>query len=193
MERVMKKSTFWQGVLIALLGSSIGSIGFFALTFLFSEDCSIRLLISGLTVAYILYLLTNSQERIGRITVLLVGFILLVMLWVIFPPLFLFLVVHVLAIWLIRSLYFYTSLFSSLADLSLNTVSIASAFWALQHTASLFLTFWCSFLVQALFVYIPTGLKRPNPEKANIANNKSDFKRAYQTAEAAVRKLSTHN
>ena len=189
----MKKAIFWEGVVIALLGSVIGSIGFFALTFMFSEDCAIRLLISGLAFVYSLYLLSRSQERTGRITVILIWFILLVMLWLFYPPLTLFVVLHVLAIWLIRSLYGYASLFSSLADLGLNALSIASAFWALHHTSSLFLTFWCFFLVQAVFVYIPTGIKRPNHDKAAIPNSETDFNHAYQTAEAAVRKLSSYN
>lgn len=189
----MKKVTFWEGVVLGLLGSVIGSIGFFALSFLFSEDCAFRLLISGLAFAYILYLLSRSQERIGRITVMSIWFMLLVMLWLFYPPLTLFVIFHVLAIWLVRSLYCYASLFSSLTDLGLNTLSISSAFWALHHTGSLFLTLWCFFLVQALFVYIPTGIKRPTPDKAAMSNSASDFKRAYQTAEAAVRKLSSYN
>jgi hypothetical protein len=189
----MKKVTFWNGVVFALLGSLIGSIGFFAFTFVFSEDCTIRLLTSGLALAYILYLLINSQERTGRITVLGAGFILWIMLWIIYPPLTVFIVLHVLAIWLIRSLYRYASLISSLADLGLNALSIASALWALHHTGSLFLTFWCFFLVQALFVYIPTGIKKANLAKDDIPDSESDFNRAYQTAEAAVRKLSTLN
>jgi hypothetical protein len=194
MEQVMKKVRFWEGVVVALIGSAFGSIGFFGLSFLFSEDGAIRLLISGLAIAYIIYLLSRSQERIGRITAILIWFILLVMLWLFYPPLTLFVVFHVLAIWLVRSLYCYASLFSSLADLVLNALSIASAFWALHHTSSLFLTFWCFFLVQALFVYIPTGgIKHPTLDKAAIPNSESDFKRAYQTAEAAVRKLSTYN
>lgn len=189
----MKKVTFWEGVVIALIGSVIGSIGFFALWFLFSEDCAFRLLISGLAFAYSLYLLSRSRERTGRITVMSIWFMLLVMLWLFYPPLTLFVIVHVLAIWLVRSLYCYASLFSSLVDLGLNTLSISSAFWALHHTGSLFLTFWCFFLVQALFVYIPTGIKYPNPDKAAIPNSASDFKRAHRTAEAAVRKLSSYN
>lgn len=188
----MKKFTFWNGVVIALLGSLMGSIGFYAISFLFSEDSAIRLLSSGLAIAYILYLLSKSQEPIGRITVLSIGFVLWAMLWVFYPPFILFLVLHVLAIWLVRSLYGYASLFSALADLGLNVLSIAAAFWALHHTGSLFLTLWCFFLAQALFVFIPTG-KRPYPDKTNLSNDEADFKRAYQTAEAALRKLSTHN
>lgn len=189
----MNKVTFWEGVVVALLGSSIGSIVFFALSSLFSEDGAIRLIISGLAFAYILYLLSLSQERTGRIMVMLIWLILSVMLWPLYPPLPLFALLHVLAIWLIRSLYCYASLFSALADLGLNALSIASAFWAFHHTGSLLLTFWCSFLVQAFFVYIPTGIKHPTPGNAAIANSETDFKRAYQTAEAAVRKLSSYN
>jgi len=186
----MKKTTFWNGVVIALLAGLIGSIGFFALSSLFSEDSTFRLLISGFVFVYIFYLLSRSQECIGRITVMLSGFILLAILWLFYPPLILFVALHVLAIWLVRSLYCYASLFSSLADLGLNALSIASTFWALHHTGSLFLTFWCFFLVQALFVYIPSGIKRTNLDKAAIPNSESNFKHAYQAAEAAVRKLS---
>jgi hypothetical protein len=146
-----------------------------------------------LAIAYSLYLLSRSQERTGRVTVMLIWLILLVILWLFYPPLTLFLVLHVLAIWLIRSLYCYASLFSSLADLGLNAFSLSSAFWALHHTGSLFLTFWCFFLVQALFVCIPTGIKHPNPDKSAVDNNETNFNHAYQTAEAAVRKLSSYN
>jgi hypothetical protein len=80
-----------------------------------------------------------------------------------------------------------------LADLGLNTLSIASAFWVLHHTNSLFLTFWCFFLLQALFIYIPTGIDRLNNDDTTLSNSETDFNRAYQTAEAVVRKLSTHH
>ncbi len=189
----MKKLTFWDGVVIALLGSVIGSIGFFALTYVFSENCAIRLLISGMAFAYSLYLLSRSQERIGRITVVFSWLMFLAAAWLIDLPLALFLIFHVLAIWLTRSLYCYAGLISTLADLGLNALSTASALWALHHSGSLFLTFWCFFLVQALFAYIPTGNRRPNNDKAVISDSESDFKRAYQAADSAIRKLSTYN
>jgi hypothetical protein len=191
MERIMKKATFWEGVVIALFTSVFGRISFFALTLFLSEDFAFRLLISGLTIAYLLYLLRRSQECTGRITVMLTVFIVLAMVWLFYPPLTLFLALHVLAIWLVRSLYRYDSLFSSLADLGLNAFSIASAVWAWHHTGSLFLTFWCFFLLQALFAFIPTGIKRQTPDLTN--HSETDFIRAYQTAEAAIRKLSTSN
>ena len=187
----MKTVTFFEGVVIALLASLFGSIGFFALTFFCPSEFTLRLLISALAIVYCLYMLNRSRKSVGRIMVMLAWFTLLVTLWLIFPPLTLFLLLHVLAIWLVRCLYFYSSLFASIADLGLGAFSVASAFWALHHTGSLFLTVWCFFLVQALFVFIPTGIKRPNVDKASTSE--TDFKRAYQIAEAAIHKLSTFN
>ncbi len=189
----MKKLTFWEGVVAALLTSVTGAIGFFALSFLFTEEMAIRLVISGLAFVYSLYLLSRSRERIGRITVMLSWCILSAAVWLFDPPLTLFLICYVLSIWLIRSLYFYSSLFPSLADLGLCLFGIASAFWALFHTGSLFLTFWCFFLTQALFAVFPAGNKQTVADKAGISNSEAEFNRAYQTAEAAVRKLATFN
>lgn len=189
----MKKPTFWEGVVLALLASLAGAIGFFALSLLFAEDVAIRPVISGLAFVYSLYLLSRSGERIGRITVMFLWCILSAAVWLFGPPLTLFLMLNALPIWLIRSLYFYSRLFSSLADLGLCLAGIASAFWALHHTGSLFLTFWCFFLVQTSFVFIPTGNKQTFADEAALSNSEAEFERAYQAAEAAVRKLSTLN
>jgi len=187
----MKKPTFWDGVVVALLASLAGATGFFALSFLFTEEMAIRLAISGLAFFYSLYLLSRSGERIGRITVMLLGCLLSAAVWLFYPPLTLFLILHVLSIWLIRSLYFYSRLFPSLADMGLCLFGIASAFWTLHHTGSPFLTFWCFFLIQAVFVAIPTGNRQTFADEAALSNSEVEFKRAYQAAEAAVRKLST--
>jgi len=188
----MKTVIFGEGVVFALLASSIGSIAFVALSTLFSEDLVLRLLISGLSLAYVFYLLVRSQEPAGRITVMLGWCIVLLAVWLIWPSITLFLLIHIIALWLIRCLYFYASLFSSLVDLGLNAFSLAAATWACHHTGSLFLTLWCFFLVQALFVAIPTGKANLLADKTTTSNNPVDFNRAYQVAEAAVRKLSTY-
>lgn len=187
----MKKPTFWEGVIFALVASITGAIGFFAFSLLFTEDMAIRLAISGLAFIYSLYLLSRSGERIGRITVILSWCILSAVVWLFYPPLILFLILNVFTIWLIRSLYFYSRLFPSLADLGLCLVGILSALWTLHHTGSPFLAFWCFFLIQALFVAVPAGNKKPVAEEAALSNSEAEFKRAYQAAEAAVRKLST--
>lgn len=187
----MKKPTFWEGVVVALSASLAGAIGFFALSFLFAEDMAIRLVISGSAFVYSLYLLSRSGKRIGRITVVLSWCLLSAAVWLFFPSLILFLMLNVLPIWLIRSLYFYSRLFPALADLGLCLAGVASAFWALHYTGSPFLTFWCFFLVQALFIAVPAGDKPTIADEAALSNSEAEFKRAHQAAEAAVRKLST--
>jgi hypothetical protein len=189
----MNRATFFEGVVVAFLTSIVGSVSYFILSSFLSEDCVLRLLISGMAIVYILYLFSRTQERIGRISVLLVWFMLMTALWVFLPTFTLFLTAHIIAIWLIRCLYFYTNLLSALADLGLNVFSIATAFWACHHTGSVFLSIWCFFLVQASFVVIPTGKKQPNPDYEAAPNNEDEFNRAYRAAEAAVSKLSSFN
>ena len=188
----IKNATFFEGIMIAIISSFIGSIAYFALSTIFSDSIIIRLLISGFGLAYLLYLLSRSRERIGRISVILIWSVMVITLWFFWPPITLFILFHMIAIWLVRSLYFYSSLFSALADLSLHGLSIAAAFWAASHTGSLFLTIWCFFLTQALFVLIPTQLSSKSNKSIPI-NNDAQFQRAYQAADAAVRKLSTHS
>jgi len=184
----MKTLSFWQGALLAFTASMLGSIGYFALAGLFVSDCGIRLVISGLAYAYGWYLLSSSPQRTGRITLMLLCNGGLVIIWQYYPSLIWFVIWHVLAIWLIRSLYYHAGLMAWLADLGLSLLALAAAFWALHHTGSLFLSIWCFFLAQALFVLIPgqSPLKH-----AASSDSAADFKRAYHTAEAAVRKLSS--
>ncbi len=188
----MKSSSLFEGIIVALITSFVGSVIYFAFSSLFSDSVLIRLLTSGLSFGYILYLLSRSKDRVGRITVIAVWSFSVICLWFIWPPITLFILMHLIAIWLVRSLYFYSSLFSSLTDLALNGFSVAVAFWAASHTGSLFLTIWCFFLTQALFVLIPTGIKKSEAHTAAPLKNRSEFQTAYRAAEAAVRKLSTN-
>ena len=195
-----KSLTFMEGVIIALIASFVGSIGYFTLSTLFSEGFAIRLLVSGLSLAYIFYLLSRSKERVGRLSTVLLWSIITVALWLSASSIMLFVLSNIFMTWLIRSLYFYSSLLSSAVDLFLNGFSLAAGVWAFVHTDSIFLGIWCLFLIQALFVFIParfdskrslntSGIGNDSNENDNNAAN---FQQAYRDAEAAVRKLSIH-
>jgi hypothetical protein len=188
----MKTATFIEGVFVALVSSFIGSVAYYILSSLFADSVVIRLIISGISFAYILYLLTRSNERLGRITVITLWSIITIITWFFWPSTIVFILIHLGSIWLVRSLYFYSSLFSSLADLCLNVVSIAITFWTASYTGSLFLTLWCFFLIQALFVMIPTSIKPSTHTTSSNLNNEADFQRAYRIAQSVVRKLSTN-
>jgi hypothetical protein len=185
----MKKATFFEGVGVALAASLTGSVLYAALTPVFTSGGVLRLLIAGLGLAYVLYLLLRTSEHVGRITTLAAWGLAAVAAWVMAPPLTLYVLVHLGLIWLIRSLYFHSSLLSALADLGLGGLALAAAVWALVHTGSLFLALWCFFLVQALFVAIPPGMNRRSADRT--PNPQDRFQHAHRAAEAAVRKLSS--
>ena len=113
-------------------------------------------------------------------------------LWFTHPPLLLYVSLHLGTLWLIRSLYFYSSALSALADLGLNGLGLAAGIWAITHTGSVLLGIWCFFLVQALFVVIPKSIQH-KPGATQASHESEDrFQHAYRAAETAVRKLSSN-
>ena len=192
----MKQPSISEGIVVALIASFLGSVAYLSLASIFSNSFTVRLLISGFTLFYILYLLSRTKEKIGRFSIIVIWAMVSSVMWLMWPAITLFIVVNLGMVWLVRSLYFYSSLFSSLADLLLNLLSIATAVWAFSYSGSLFLTIWCFFLIQALFVLIPKKISKKqsleDQSKSDQRNNHNNFQQAYREAEAAVRKLSTH-
>jgi hypothetical protein len=186
----MKRPTFFHGVIVA------GLFGFFAsaivatLTPFVGFGATIRLVIPLMALAYVLYLFSRSEERLGRVTALSIWAVLSVVTWWLAPPLPLYLLVHVGAIWLLRSLYFYSGVMPALLDLGISTLSVSATVWAISRSSSVFLATWCFFLVQALFVAIPPTIKKPTANPGNAANE--TFEHAKRNAERALRQLFTH-
>ncbi len=187
----MKRPTFFHGVVVAAV------LGFFAsaivatLTPFVGLGTVIRLVIPALGLAYLLYLLSRSPERLGRVTALSLWSVLAAATWWVSPALPLYLLIHVAAIWLIRSLYFYSGVMPALMDLGISTLSISATVWAITRSGSVFLATWCFFLVQALFVAIPPAIKarRAEPQRACPANE--NFENARRQADQALRQLFT--
>ncbi len=187
----MKKPAFMEGVVVALVASILGSAIYTTLTAISVSDWVPRALIAGIGFGYVIYLLSRSNERVGRITTLATWATLAGANWLLEPSLPVYVVIHVGLIWIVRSLYFYSSIVAALTDLGLSGLSLAAAIWAAHHSGSVFLTVWCFFLLQALFVHIPTQFGRhvePDREDLEGAHR---FERAYHVAETALRKLSS--
>jgi len=187
----MKRPTFFEGVAVALAAGIVGSMLFAVLTSVFSEAHILRLLIAGIGVAYVVYLLRRSRERIGRITALVMWAVVAGATWLMDPPLMIYALVHLGLIWLIRSLYFYSSIVSALADLGLSGLGLTAAVWAASQSGSLFLSIWCFFLVQALFVAIPPCMDPKGPRVQTDRHTQDRFQDAYRSAEASLRALSS--
>jgi hypothetical protein len=187
----MKQPTFFEGVVVAIVASVSGSAIALVLTPLFGRGGMAQLLITGISFTYLIYLLARSPERVGRITTVMLWIGITAIAWFAGLPVLLLGLVQVAFLWLIRSLYFYSSVLSALMDLGLTVLSLVVAFWAGTHSSSLFLGLWSFFLMQALFVVIPRQIRRGNNINQLPQIQDDRFQNAYRSAQAAVRKLST--
>ncbi len=188
----MKQTTFTEGVIVALIAALGGTALFTLFTTVLPTVMAVKLLISGGGLLYALYLLRRSQESIGRIVTLAVWLLAVMAGWLTGLSLPLFILLHIGMLWLTRSLYFYSGVFPALADLGLNILALAAAYWVMVQTQSMALTLWSFFLTQALFVYIPTSSSEPSAASSQQQHDSDRFAQALQTAESAVRKMSTH-
>jgi hypothetical protein len=182
----MTRPTFLEGALVALVGAVSGTLAFEAFARVLPGGTAARLVTAALCLSYVIYLVGRSRERVGRLTVLVLWLLTALFLWMLAPPLPLYLAGHLGALWLVRSLYFHQGPLGALADLGLTGISLIAAAGAFLHTGSLLLAVWSLLLVQALFVLVParTGSDIAAPEEDDR------FGRAHRAAEEAVRKLS---
>ena len=187
----MKQPTFPEGVAVALAASLAGGVLYTTLDTVFPGVPVLRLLIAAIGLVYVVYLLRRSPERVGRVTATAAWLMVAGILWFTHPPLLLYVCVHLGMIWLIRSLYFYSSALSALADLGLNGLGLAAGIWAITRTGSVLLGIWCFFLVQALFVFIPKSVEHKSGTGPAGQAGEDRFQHAYRVAETAVRKLSS--
>jgi len=187
----MKRPTFVHGAIVAaVLGFSASAV-VATLTPFVGLGAVLRLTIPALGLAYLLYLFSRSDERTGRVTTILLWSALAAITWWVAPPLPLYLLIHVGAIWLVRSLYFYAGVLPALMDLGLSTLSVSATVWAITRSGSVFLATWCFFLVQALFVTIPPAVKGKKMATNNPAPNNDNFEQARRQADRALRHLFT--
>jgi len=196
----MKRPAFSEGVIVAILVSLVATIAFTVLSSFFPTRWLLQVMIAGVSFSYICYLLVRSQEKTGRLTVIAVWGVVTVLTWLFSPSTIIMLFVHVGLVWLVRALYYYTSLIMAMIDLGLTLFGIAAAIWTLMYTHSLFLSVWCFFLIQALFVVLPTdlssGLFKIKTENKNTiskeVSSKDDvFEQAYLSAKSALRQITT--
>jgi len=186
----MKRPTFIEGAGLALVAALAGTLSYRGLDLVLPGAVALRLLVAGLGFGYLLYLLGRSRERVGRVTTLAIWLAAASLLWLLSTPFSLYLLVHLAMVWVARSLYFHQGPLAALADLGLTGLGLIAALGTYLHTGSLFLTLWCLFLVQALFVFIPS---RAGVGSKNTGDEGERFRRAHQAAEAAVQRLSSIN
>ena len=186
----MNKPTFFEGVAVALATSLGGGALQGALATILPAAPGLRLVVPVIGLAYVVYLLARSRERVGRVTAFLAWALIASVVWLLEPPLSLYLLVHLALIWLIRSLFFHSGVLSALLDLGLSILALAAALWAATQSGSLFLSLWSFFLVQALFVAIPARLPRKATPGRGEPPHEDRFRRSQRAAQSALQRLS---
>ncbi len=186
----MMQLSFMSAAAVALILALTASFAAFILVPAVGISLLLKLLVSILGFLYLVWLIRGSRRRSGRLVMLAFWGILSVGTWFLAPTLSLYLLVHITAIWLIRSLMVYSGLLPAVLDLGLTAVSAAAAGLAFSRSGSVFLATWCFFLLQALFVAIPI---RVSPKKHAIGlDNEVDndvFERARRRGVAALEQL----
>lgn len=174
------------GLAAAFVMSACGAALLAALAPWLGGGTALRAVIALLGFAYVLYAMARSGERVGRLTTVACWLAAAGGAWLLDLPLAGYVLVHLGAVWAVRSLYYYSGLTPALADLGLSALGAALAVWAAQRSGSAWLALWCFFLVQAFHVAIPQSLTR---RAAPAREGEDAFARAHRAAEAAVRRL----
>ncbi|MFW2440401.1 MAG: hypothetical protein ACN4GR_13645 [Arenicellales bacterium] len=186
----MKRPSFIEGAIFALAVSTVGSVLLPVLSWTLPTATVLRLLIAGIGFSYVIYLLSRNDERIGRVTTIVVWSVAAMAVWIFAPSIVLYALLHLALVWLVRSMYFYSSALSALLDLGLSGFSLATTLWVASWTGSFFMTLWSFFLMQALFVAIPSSWKSGSARVNRPDDSNDRFEHAYHAAQSAVRKLS---
>ena len=179
--------TLLQGILAAALLSLASGAAFAGFAHLLDPSTAARLVIPAAAGAYMLWLIARSGVRIGRVIAFAGWLATTLALWFSSLELGPYVLTHIALIWLVRSLYFHSSILTSLLDLALVALGVGAAVWAVAQSGSMFIAVWCFFLVQAFFALIPRTVSRAEEvhEEAHAS-----FSRAQRSAEAALRRLS---
>ena len=188
----MKHPTFGEGVAVALTAAVSGSVAYSVLHDLIGFGWTSYALTSGLGLGYILYLLGRSRDHVGRFVTLAAWVLISVASWLTLQDPILYLLMQAGIIWLVRSLYHQPGPLAAILDLMLGLAALAAGVWAFVHADSLFLGIWTYFLVQALFVTIPSAKGRRPAGRQAADSDPDHFQTAYRSADAALRKLSAH-
>jgi hypothetical protein len=188
MSAATKRPSLGTGLVVALVLSACGAALLAAATPWLGLATALRAVIALLGLAYTLYVIARSGERVGRVTTVACWLASASLVWLLSPPLAGYVLAHVGLVWLARSLYYYSGLMPALADLGLSVLGAAFAVWAAQRSGGAWLAFWCFFLVQAFHVLIPASLTSRGSAAPDAADDA--FRRAHRAAESALRRLS---
>jgi hypothetical protein len=141
---------------------------------------------------YIVYLLIRCGKRPGRTVLALLSLLVCLACLVVAVHWSTLALVVMALVGGMRAYVYSPSLVPGLLHGGLCLLGLGTALWTYTHSSSLALASWSFFLVQAMFVLLPTRLGQ-QPHKAPHAPGSQevdDFVVAHQAAQKALRRLS---
>jgi len=178
-----------KGIIAAFLISLMAGIASLILSGFIYQSTLFSFVLYAATLSYLIYLLKNSNARIGRVMVISGWAVTSLVCWLFEVPLFEQVLIQAGSIWLVRSLYFHGSLFAALFDLGLVSIGLAASAWAMVNTGSLATAVWSFFLIQALFCWIPDLSRKESSDVCRPQSEQTSFQSAHRIALDAVHKL----
>ena len=184
----MQRPTLFEGIVVALVISLLASPLGYMLRLWMGGAMGGKVWIVVIAYAYIVYLLAQSPKPVGRTllaglsALALLGSLALETRWVVLAAMAL--------IAGIRACVYSRSLLAALLHGSLCLFGFGTALWAYWQSGSLILATWSFFLLQALFVCLPSRLRSPAGAPQKEADEEEDgFRKAYQAAQQALARL----
>ncbi len=177
-----------KGIIFAILASLASGLLLKVLPLVLTSETSSSLIIMGLSLAYLLFLQRYTDIRRGRIIVLTAWIIIGGVSWLLDLSLTEQILLNISLIWIVRCLYFHSSITTALLDLVLVIMAAGGGVWAVIQTNSLIVAVWCFFLGQSLFVAVPEFPRLDKFDSPSSDAIDDHFQAAYRVAQDAVRK-----
>lgn len=186
----MKGPGILKGIVFAIFASLASGLLLKIFPLVLSSASSNILIIMGLSLAYLVFLQRYNDIRRGRVLVFAAWITLGLASWLLGLSLIEQILLNILMIWIVRSLYFHSSITAALLDLVLVIMAAGAGVWAALQTSSLIVAIWCFFLSQSLFGAIPEFSQRRKSDSPSPGATGDHFQAAHRVAQDAVRKLS---
>jgi len=185
----LKSPGIVNGIIAAFLISLVAGVASLLFSVFVSTTTLFSITLYTATLAYLIYLLKNSNARVGRVVVISGWATTSLVCWMFNVPLLEQLFIFAGTIWLVRSLYFHGSIFAAILDFGLVSVGLAASAWAMVNTGSLTTAVWSFFLIQSLFCWIPDLSRKPSSNVYSPQPGEAAFQSAHRVALDAVHKL----
>lgn len=184
----MKRPSLLQNIGLAIVLTIVAAAAGILFLGIFSSAVSSKLVIILVTLVYLVRLVSRSQLRAGKLILNLLCLVLLIGGGLFFEQSESLVVMATVMIWMIRSLLYYSSIFTACADLVLCLMSLVGFALSFNSSHSIAVAVWSFFLIQALHSLIPERFGETE-HAAEEDQSVHRFDRAYQSAEQAIRQI----